>query len=337
MEIKILYKSTLKLKALLWRGKKEIFSWICLVELVIPVLINVAFFTLIERKVLGLAQNRKGPNKVSLGGVLQPFADAIKLFTKESFKPIIGSWGFLLSPVIGLILVLLIWTLPPILGKVFELEFSTILLLMFLRLTLYPLLISGWASNRKYALIGAIRGVAQTLSYEVRLAVVLFRVIIFSSSFRLKLLAHSSNSQLLIVIAFPMIIIWLVTCVAETNRTPFDFSEGESELVSGFNVEFGGGGFALIFIAEYARIMAFSLLTVQIFGLSLNPVILRILTILLCFVWVWLRATLPRFRYDMLIRIAWKCLLPLSLGIFLTNFILRVIYDNMSPIRPSRC
>lgn len=285
-------------------------------------MINVAFFTLLERKILGLSQSRKGPNKVSLIGILQPFSDAVKLFLKEFIKPLSSSWRFIISPSLALLLVLVTWFLIPSTFRMPEPKFVLVLLLILLRISLYPLLLAGWTSNSKYALIGALRGVAQTLSYEVRLAIIVARVLTTIISLRGIVVTTGANISHLWIIWFPIIPLWLISCIAETNRTPFDFAEGESELVSGFNIEYGGGGFALIFIREYARIIFFSMLTSQLILGLYNFLYILILTLFFCFLWVWVRATLPRFRYDILMSLAWKALLPLSLSLFFTIYII---------------
>ena len=282
---------------------------------IVPALVNVAFLTLLERKILGYAQERKGPNKVSIAGLLQPFADAVKLFLKETPQP---EWSnrflYFFAPAIRLLLALWVWSLAPLreVGQVFQ--YSGIVLLIIIRIGVYPTILAGWASNSKYALIGALRGVAQTISYEVRLALFLFRFFMVARSLTIKRVVGVNASLTLGLLLIPVGALWFVRCLAETNRTPFDFAEGESELVSGFNIEYGRGGFALIFIAEYARILFLSLLTV---ALLLGPNAQRLSLYLgitaLRGVWIWARATLPRYRYDMLINLAWKRFLPVSL------------------------
>lgn len=204
-------------------------------------------------------------------------------------------------------------------------KFSIILFLIIIRFGVYPLLLAGWSSNRKYALLGGLRGVAQTISYEIRLALILLIFLIYFKNYNLEVLILNSLKISLIVLAPIMILFWVISCLAETNRTPFDFSEGESELVSGFNIEFGSGGFALIFIAEYARIFFLRRLTSFIrFGVFPLRFLSPLFTIGFVFFWIWARATLPRFRYDLLISLAWKRILPISLGWL--EFSLIIIY-----------
>jgi NADH-ubiquinone oxidoreductase chain 1 len=212
-------------------------------------------------------------------------------------------------------LILLIWVLVPLTTGFHNFLYSTIIVVMLMRFGVYPLLLAGWSSNRKYALIGGLRGVSQTISYEIRLALIIMVFLIFLNRYCLeRMLLNSAYARIFAVI--PLItLLWLVSCLAETNRTPFDFSEGESELVSGFNIEYGSGGFALIFIAEYARIYFLSALTSSLaFGWRITSPIRNLISVFIVFFWVWARATLPRFRYDLLINLAWKCILPSVLG-----------------------
>lgn len=283
--------------------------------IIIPALVNLAFLTLLERKVLGYAQLRKGPNKVSFAGLLQPFADAIKLFFKESRLPAYSNSGvFYLAPVLSLLLTLWVWGLMPLQERGLVYSFSAVILLTIIRLGVYATLLAGWASNRKYALLGALRGVAQTISYEVSLALFLFRFLLLP--LRLSLIrTREVNNELMIGAALlPLGAFWFLRCLAETNRTPFDFAEGERELVSGFNVEYGRGGFALIFIAEYGAILFLRLLTARLL-LRARRRSLEVYVLIVIFrvAWIWARATLPRYRYDILINLAWKSILPVSL------------------------
>ena len=223
--------------------------------LLVPILLNVAFITLLERKILGYRQYRLGPNKVRVIGFLQPIADAVKLFLNQIESPYNRNHLiFFVSPVISVFLVLLIWIIIPVASGFHVFTFSIILFLIILRFGVYPLLLAGWSSNRKYALIGGLRGVAQTISYEISLALILLIFLIYYLTYNIEFLNYKAL-RISVLLLTPFIrFFWLISCLAETNRTPFDFSEGESELVSGFNIEYGSGGFALIFIAEYARI-----------------------------------------------------------------------------------
>ena len=286
--------------------------------MLIPILVNVAFITLLERKILGYSQLRKGPNKVSIIGIAQPFNDAIKLFTKEIVYPKLSNiFQYLISPFCGLIIVLITCILIPFKEIILPLRITIIFIYIIIRMNIYPVLISGWASNRKYALIGALRAVAQTVSYEVCLALILLFYLALTGRISLLIIILSNSVWNKIIILIPIAGIWLVSCLAETNRTPFDFAEGESELVSGFNIEYGRLGFALIFIAEYARIFLIGLIFSFIFVTSrcLNLWTYFFSTLLVRF-WVWVRTTFTRYRYDKLIRLAWKIYLPLTLYSF---------------------
>ena len=294
--------------------------------LIIAILVNVAFVTLLERKILGYRQLRKGPNKVSIVGLAQPFNDAIKLFSKELVFPNLANiFQYFLAPACGLIIVLITFSLFPIKEYMFSLRLSIIFIYIIISMNVYPVLISGWASNRKYALLGALRSVAQTVSYEVSLALILIFYLVLRSTLNLLYISNINMFWYKRIIFLPIIGIWLVSCLAETNRTPFDFAEGESELVSGFNIEYGRLGFALIFIAEYARIIMMRIIFSLLFLSSgTNRVRLYLRTTGLVGVWIWARTTFPRYRYDKLINLAWKIYLPLvlfilSFGLFIVS------------------
>lgn len=282
------------------------------VVLLVAVLLNVAFVTLLERKILGYRQLRKGPNKVGVGGVLQPFNDAIKLFSKENIHLNLANGQlYQLSPGLALRLSLLVFSTYPIHEILIPASLSMLIIYLVLRINVYPVLLSGWRSNRKYAAIGALRAVAQTVSYEVRLAIIILFFVGPSKSFSLSEVVLLNGFWLKLGLFAPLAGIWLISCLAETNRTPFDFAEGESELVSGFNIEYGGVGFALIFMAEYARILFMSSLFIFFFfAPSRKSFLVYALIVSVVFIWVWVRTTLPRYRYDLLINLTWKNYLP---------------------------
>lgn len=285
-----------------------------LILTVVLVLVGVAFFTLFERKLLGYIQLRKGPNKVGFMGILQPFADAIKLFTKEHLPPTLSNYTpFLIAPSFRLALSLSVWASIPSHFNLISFDMRVLFFLCCVGLGVYRLLAAGWSSNSKYSLFGALRGVAQTISYEVSLVLILIGPLIVT--LRYEWIRFSFYQEgIFFLFLFPVSgLVWLISCLAETNRTPFDFAEGESELVSGYNTEYRRGGFALIILAEYTRILFISLLFVIIFLGGVNTFLMVPIFVFLAFVFVWVRGTLPRFRYDKLIYLAWKCFLPFSL------------------------
>nr|AVT43963.1 NADH dehydrogenase subunit 1 [Hippocampus fuscus] len=293
---------------------------------IIPVLLAVAFLTLLERKVLGYMQHRKGPNIVGPFGLLQPIADGVKLFIKEPVKPSTSSpILFLATPMLALTLALMLWAPLPMPHPVVNVNLGMLLILALSSLAVYSILGSGWASNSKYALIGALRAVAQTISYEVSLGLILLALIIFTGNFTLQSFGITQESLWLIVPTWPLAAMWYISTLAETNRAPFDLTEGESELVSGFNVEYAGGPFALFFLAEYANILLMNTLSTILFlGASHIPSLPELTTInlmmkatLLSVVFLWVRASYPRFRYDQLMHLIWKNFLPLTLALII--------------------
>nr|WDE73774.1 NADH dehydrogenase subunit 1 [Stenopelmatus sp.] len=297
-------------------GVDLLLSFISLILLVICVLIGVAFLTLLERKVLGYIQIRKGPNKVGFVGIPQPFADAIKLFTKEQTYPSLSNYFlYYFSPIISLFLALLVWIIYPYLTFLFSFNYGLLFFLCCTSMGVYTVMIAGWSSNSNYALLGGLRAVAQTISYEVSLALILFSFIFLVDGYSLGMFMLYQNNIWFIMISFPLGLSWFASCLAETNRTPFDFAEGESELVSGFNVEYSSGGFALIFLAEYASILFMSMLFCVIFlGCDVYSFMFFVKLAFVSFMFIWVRGTLPRFRYDKLMYLAWKSFLPLSLN-----------------------
>lgn len=297
-------------------------SWVRIIIIVVIVLVGVAFLTLLERKVLGYIQIRKGPNKVGFIGLIQPFSDAIKLFSKENIYPLISNFNlYYFSPILNLFLALSLWLCIPFFSLLFRFNIRVLFFLCCSSLSVYTIIIAGWSSNSNYSLLGGLRAVAQTVSYEVSLFIILVSFLFLI--IRLKILDfYKIQSYLwLFIFTFPLCLIWVISSLAETNRTPFDFAEGESELVSGFNIEYRGGGFALIFLAEYASILFIRIICVIIFiGGNLWSFIFFIKLVFISFFWIWVRGTLPRYRYDKLIYLAWKRFLPISLNLSIFYF-----------------
>nr|AXS65920.1 NADH dehydrogenase subunit 1 [Tenebrionoidea sp. 20 KM-2017] len=291
-------------------------SLVSFVVLMVLVLVSVAFLTLLERKVLGYIQIRKGPNKVGFTGLLQPFSDAIKLFTKEQTFPMFSNFSFYyFSPAFNFLIAVLLWLGMPFLSLLFSFKFSVLFFLCVSSLGVYSVMLAGWSSNSNYALLGSLRSIAQTVSYEVSLSLILLSFLYLVLGFNFVGFKESQSYLWFVFITLPLSVMWVISCLAETNRTPFDFAEGESELVSGFNVEYSSGGFAMIFLAEYASILFMSAMSVVLFlGCDLNSFMFFVKLGLISFLWLWVRGTLPRFRYDKLMYLAWKSFLPSALN-----------------------
>nr|ABO14070.1 NADH dehydrogenase subunit 1 [Poecilia picta] len=308
--------------------------------LIIFILLAVALLTLLERKMLGYMQLRKGPNVVGPYGLLQPFADGIKLFIKEPVYPSTASpLLFLLTPTLALALALTLWMPMPLPIPLADLNLGILFILALSSLTVYSILGSGWASNSKYALIGALRAVAQTISYEVSLGLILLSTILLAGGFTLQTFNIAQEQTWLIFPALPLAAMWYISTLAETNRAPFDLTEGESELVSGFNVEYAGGPFALFFLAEYANIILMNTLSATLFlGTSFNHTIpetssfnLMIKAALLTGMFLWVRASYPRFRYDQLMHLTWKNFLPITLALVIWHLSLPLAVSGFPP------
>jgi len=313
--------------------------WIIIKTLVIivPLLLVVAYLTYAERKVIGYMQARIGPNRVGFRGLLQPFADLLKLITKEIIVPTRSNkYLFVIAPLFALVPALAGWAVVPFQDGLVLANVPAGVLYIFAMSSLgvYGILIAGWASNSKYAMLGAMRSAAQTVSYEIAMGFALVGVLLASGSMNFTDIVLSQQGGILhwwFLPLFPLFMVFWIAGIAETNRAPFDLAEGESEIVAGFHVEYSAIGFALFFLAEYAAMILISMLLSLLFlggwlspfeGVSLladwfffvpGMVWLFIKTAFFLFVYLWVRATFPRYRYDQLMRLGWKVLIPVTL------------------------
>lgn len=282
--------------------------------------------TLLERKLLGYIQLRKGPNKVGVNGLFQPFSDAVKLFTKEFFFPLKANLKlFWISPFISFIIRVFIWVRFPYFYIILRWKFSILLVFCVISFSVYGIIIIGWSSNSSYSILGCLRVVAQSISYEVSFFLLILCSLYFFNSMNLLDLTLIQVNIWFLWFIFPIFLIIMVSFLAELNRTPFDFSEGESELVSGFNVEYGGRGFAFIFLSEYLRIL-FASLIIRVFfiGRSLESLSFFLKIAFISGFIIIIRGSLPRYRYDKLINICWKSYLTSSLNLIM--FYLRICF-----------
>jgi len=311
--------------------------------IVVPLLIAVAFFTLAERKIMAAMQRRSGPHIVGFWGLLQPFADGLKLLTKQTIIPNKSQRVlFLFAPVYTFAMALAAWAVIPYDNNVVlaDVSLGVVYLLAISTLSVYGIIIAGWASNSKYAFLGALRAAAQMISYDVSLGLILLSLIVCTGSCNLMDLVLVQENLWFIVPLWPLAFMFFVSILAETNRAPFDLTEAEAELVAGYNVEYSAVGFTLFFLAEYANMVLMSVYFVLLFlGGWLSPwsaltwispkIWLALKTVLLVFAFIWTRATLPRFRYDQLMSLGWKVFLPVSLGCFLLILALLVPFNDV--------
>ena len=306
--------------------------WIVIkiVTIVMPVLIGVAYLTYVERKVIGAMQLRRGPNVVGPFGLLQPMADGLKLFLKETIVPSgANPVVFLLAPMVTFILALFAWSVIPFDQGMVLANINVGILFLFAvsSLGVYGVLMAGWASNSKYAFLGALRSAAQMVSYEISMGFVIVTVLMCVGSLNLTDIVMAQKNVWFIVPLFPMAVIFLISILAETNRHPFDLPEAEAELVAGFNVEYSAMAFALFFLGEYANMILMSALMAILFlggwlppldiapfNLIPGPLWLAAKIAFVLFFFLWVRAAFPRYRYDQLMRLGWKVFLPISLA-----------------------
>jgi len=315
--------------------------------IVIAMLICVAFYTLGERKVMAGIQRRRGPNDVGYLGLLQPFADGVKLFVKETIFPgSIDPFLFLVAPLLVFTCSLLGWGVIPFCSGVAlsHMDLGILYLLAISAINVYGILLAGWASNSKYAFLGAIRSTAQMISYEVSIGLILISVCLCVGSFNLQKIILAQEFVWFIIPLFPLFLLFLISSLAETNRHPFDLPEAETELVAGYNIEYAGMTFALFFLGEYSNMLLMSSVSSILFlggwysPLNLLPFIwfpesfwLGLKTSIIAYYFCWVRALLPRYRYDQLMSLGWKVFLPITLGLIL--LISSILITNSSLIK----
>jgi NADH-quinone oxidoreductase subunit H len=297
--------------------------------MLVPVLIGVAYMTYAERKVMAAIQLRKGPNVVGWFGLLQPFADAIKMLTKETIIPSGANRVlFIMAPMLTFVLAMLAWAVIPVNNgwAIADINVGVLYLFAISSLGVYGIIVAGWASNSKYAFLGALRSAAQMVSYEVSMGFVLVTVLLCAGSLNLTTIVLAQTKIWFCIPLFPMFIIFFISALAETNRAPFDLAEGESEIVAGFFVEYSSMSFGLFFLGEYANMILMSATTsilflggwlppadIAPFNWIPGPIWFAAKIALVLFFFLWVRATFPRYRYDQLMRLGWKVFLPLSL------------------------
>jgi NADH-quinone oxidoreductase subunit H len=312
-----------------------IYTILKILILILPLLISIAYFTLAERKILSSIQRRKGPNVVGVFGLLQPLADGLKLFVKETILPSNADIIlFIIAPILTFFLSMLSWVIIPLGFGMFytELNIGILYILAISSLGVYGIIIAGWSSNSKYSFLGALRSAAQMVSYELTIGFCILSVIVCAQSLNLIAIVLAQKTIWYCVPLFPLFLVFFISCLAETNRHPFDLPEAEAELVSGYNVEYSAMGFALFFLGEYANMLLMSSLTSILFlggWLAPFPFNISFLNIMPGSFWMSLkisffvilfvvaRAILPRYRYDQLMRLGWKVLLPFTISWFL--------------------
>jgi NADH-quinone oxidoreductase subunit H len=331
-----------QLLTLLWTMAK-------ILMIILPVTIGVAYYTYFERKVLGYMHSRRGPNRIGPLGLLQPFADVFKMLFKELIVPTNASkFLFLLAPLLSLGPALAAWAVVPFDDWLVlaDIDAGLLMILALTSMGVYGILLGGWASNSKYALLGGLRAAAQTVSYEIAMGFALVGVIVLAGTLNLTAIVEAQSGNIFTwywLPLLPLFVIYFVSGVAETNRAPFDVAEGESEIVAGFHVEYSGAGFAVFFLAEYANMILISALASLLFmGGWLSPFAgipvlgdtilgeggvhwFLLKTVVFCFLFLWFRATFPRYRYDQIMRLGWKVFIPITIVWIMVAGVFRVM------------
>ena len=331
-----------QLLTLLWTMAK-------ILMIILPVTIGVAYYTYFERKVLGYMHARRGPNRIGPLGLLQPFADVFKMLFKELIVPTNASkFLFLLAPLLSLGPALAAWAVVPFDDWLVlaDIDAGLLMILALTSMGVYGILLGGWASNSKYALLGGLRAAAQTVSYEIAMGFALVGVIVLAGTLNLTAIVEAQSGNIFTwywLPLLPLFVIYFVSGVAETNRAPFDVAEGESEIVAGFHVEYSGAGFAVFFLAEYANMILISALASLLFmGGWLSPFAgipvvgdtilgeggvhwFLLKTVVFCFLFLWFRATFPRYRYDQIMRLGWKVFIPITIVWIMVAGVFRVM------------
>jgi NADH-quinone oxidoreductase subunit H len=320
-----------------------IISLIKILIIIVPLLISVAYFTLAERKILGAIQRRRGPNVVGVYGLLQPLSDGFKLLVKETVIPSnANKFIFIISPIITFVISLMGYAIIPYdkYSMLSEVNVGVLYLFAVSSLGVYGIIMSGWSSNSKYAFLGALRSAAQMVSYEVSIGFIIVTIVICCGSFNLQTIVECQKNVWFLIPFFPLWLMFFVSALAETNRHPFDLPEAEAELVSGYNVEYSAMGFALFSLGEYANMLLMSSLNVILFfggwlppfaALSFIPgaIWFGIKISFFVILFVWMRAALPRYRYDQLMGLGWKVFLPISLGYLMLTFFTLISFNMM--------
>lgn len=318
-----------------------------IVAILVPLILSVAYYTYAERKVIGYMQARMGPNRVGPWGLFQPFADVFKLLLKEVVLPSSANkFLFLLAPVLSLAPAFAAWAVVPFNDWLIlaDIDASLLFILALTSMGVYGVIVAGWASNSKYAFLGALRSAAQIVSYEIAMGFALVGVLILGGSLNLKEIVEAQQGNIFDWYWFPLLplfVVYFISGVAETNRAPFDVAEGESEIVAGFHVEYAGSSFAVFFLAEYANMILISVLSALMFaggwlspfaGLGFDGTFIAApsafwlfaKTVFFMFLFLWFRATFPRYRYDQIMRLGWKVFIPITIVWLLVAAIFQV-------------